>query len=38
MRRFPDAAPAEQGFSLLELLLILSILAVLAGISLVNAG
>ena len=38
MRRLSDAAPAEQGFSLLELLLILSILAVLVGFSLVNAG
>ena len=32
------AASAEKGFSLLELLLILSTLAVLAGFSLVNAG
>ncbi|KZR76697.1 prepilin-type N-terminal cleavage/methylation domain-containing protein [Prochlorococcus marinus] len=38
MSRLSDATSTEQGFSLLELLLILSILAVLAGFSLVNAG
>ena len=38
MSRLSYEASAEQGFSLLELLLILSILAVLAGFSLVNAG